>query len=51
MGVDLKMVVIPGRQYYDLTIWYDTVPLLCSREIWVINMNKLQSNKTILFDI
>jgi len=42
---------MPGRQCYHLTIWYDTVPLFCACEIWVINMNKLQSNKTILFDI
>ena len=27
MGIDLCMFMIPGRQHYHLTIWYDTVPV------------------------
>ena len=50
-GFELRTVVITGRQYYHLTIWYETVPLFCACEIWVTNMNNVQSNKTILFDI
>ena len=40
-----------GRQYYHLTMWYETVPLFCACKIWVTNMNNVKSNKTILFDI
>jgi len=51
VGLDLWMVVIPGRWHSHLTICHDTVPLFWKREIWVTNMKKVQSNKTILSDI
>jgi len=45
------MIVIPGQQHYNLTIWYDTVPVFHESEICVTYINNVLSNKTILFDI
>jgi len=51
VGIDLWMFVIPGRQYHHLTIWYDTVPVCKTSEIWITYINNVLSSKTILFDI
>ena len=50
VGIDLCMFMIPGRQHYHLTIWYDTVPVCNAHEIWVTYIYNVLSNKTILFD-
>ena len=51
VGIDLWIFVIPSRQHYHLAIWYDTLPLRNAPEMWVTYINKVLSNKTILFDI
>jgi len=50
-GIDLWILVIPGRQHYHLAIWYDTVSVCYEYEIWVTYINNVLSHKTILFDI
>ena len=49
--IDLWTFVMPGRQHYHMTIWYDTVSVFMDSEIWVTYINNVLSNKTILFDI
>jgi len=48
VGIDLGTFMIPGRQHYQRTIWYDTVPL--SNVMWVSYIHHVFSNKTLLFD-
>ena len=50
VGLKLRTFMIPGRQHYHLTIWYDTVPVFNAHEMWVTYMHNVFSNKTILFD-
>ena len=50
MGFELRIFMIPSRQYYHLAIWYDTIPVFDAHDMWDSYMDNVLSNKTILFD-